>query len=365
MGGQMYDSFDLKILSSKNSYQITMLSEEFQMRFPKDQVSIIDSSLIDHQAHIFEETEKVILLQGDESSKQFSEVGKILAVLADYGLKRGEKVTVIGGGSIQDISTITTSLYMRGINWDYYPTTLAAMMDSCIGGKSSINLGPRKNLIGNFHPPQNIIINPSYVSTLPKMQISCGIAEGVKICFAKGSSELSSFMNDIYAWRTNQHVSHLVSSIRTSLEAKKYFIEIDEFDTGERQLLNYGHSFGHALESSSEYSIPHGIGVLVGMVAANLYVDNFVNDGEFTSFLMNEFNESGFSEKKVTINRTSLIRALSQDKKNSRDYQVLILPNKNGGLQRVEIPLSEKNLEKSADVAIEALFRIGAEIEVL
>ena len=359
----MSESSDLSVESSKHRYYIKILLEESQIQLPKNQIAIVDAAVLTHKAHLFEDN-RIVSVKGNENSKQFSEVEKILISLADYGLRRGEKVSVIGGGCIQDISTIATSLFMRGIDWDYYPTTLASMMDSCIGGKSSINLGSRKNLVGNFHPPHSIIVNPAYISTLPNVEISAGIAEGAKICFAKGSSQVASFMSDIYSWRESQNVSNIVGSIKNSLECKRYFIEIDEFDRKERQLLNYGHSFGHALESSSKYSIPHGIGVLAGMLAAHMYAFGTIYENEFNKFLFNEFKESNFSENKVAIDLENLIQALSRDKKNSREFQILVLPNSDGSLQKVEIPLNRRNLEKSAEVAIEALERLGGKIEV-
>jgi 3-dehydroquinate synthase len=254
---------------------------------------------------------------------------------------------------------------MRGVKWDYYPTTLASMMDSCIGGKSSINLGQRKNLIGNFHPPSRIIINPSYIKTLPKIEISAGISEGVKICFAKGNQEVESFINHVRLWREKNDNSFLLSSIEESLKAKKYFIEVDEFDQKERQLLNFGHSFGHAIESSSGYAIPHGIAVLVGMLAAQLYVNTVDLERNFTKFLFDEFIESEFNNQSIRIDREKLIVALSQDKKNSTDFQVLILPSQTDILHRVEIPMSQDNLIKSANATIEALSMLGGKIEIL
>ena len=362
--GQMSESFKLEVISSRHNYQIDILTRDNQITIPKNQVTIIDASVREHGAHVFESQDKIIEIPGNEDSKQFSQIESMLTAIADYGVKRGECIFVIGGGSIQDVATITTSLYMRGIDWHYFPTTLASMMDSCIGGKSSINLGQRKNLIGNFHPPRYITINPSYVQTLPPIEISAGIAEGVKICFAESEKCANSFAEAIYEWRETGGMTGLILSIKKSLECKKYFIEIDEFDQNERQLLNYGHSFGHALESSSNYSIPHGIGVLLGMLSANSFAHGSIENNDLNRFLIYEFRESGFMNEVILLDRKELISALARDKKNSKDFQVLILPSEAGSLEKVRIPLTEQNLNKCADVAIETIRKIGGKVEV-
>ena len=156
----------------------------------------------------------------------------------------------------------------------------------------------------------------------------------------------------------------LILSIKKSLECKKYFIEIDEFDQNERQLLNYGHSFGHALESSSNYSIPHGIGVLLGMLSANSFAHGSIENNDLNRFLIYEFRESGFMNEVILLDRKELISALARDKKNSKDFQVLILPSEAGSLEKVRIPLTEQNLNKCADVAIETIRKIGGKVEV-
>ena len=365
MVGQMSEKFEIDIESSHHFYKIVLQNNQAQIQQDESKIVLIDSNLMDHAAHVLSYPEKIVDLPGNENSKQFSKLEYVLETFAKLGLRRGDSIAVIGGGTIQDIATIATSLYMRGIQWEYHPTTLASMMDSCVGGKSSINLGTRKNLIGNFHPPSKIVINPGYISTLPAVEISAGIAEGVKICFARGESFLRSFVENINIWRETGETQYLIESMQISLESKKFFIEIDEFDQKERQLLNFGHSFGHALESSSEYSIPHGVAVLIGMMAAHLYVGNSTSNPQFIDFLIAEYKVSGFSNKKIQINRKQLLKALSQDKKNSNLHQVLILPSEIGTLRKVDIPLTASNLEKSANAAIGALNMLGGNFEIL
>jgi 3-dehydroquinate synthase len=361
----MSEIFSLGIASSVASYNVDIYPLRDRLDIDNRKITLIDNSILNHEAHQIIDSDKLIKIDGGEGSKQFSFVERILEEFADLHLKRGEIINVIGGGSIQDVATVATSLYMRGIAWHYIPTTLASMMDSCIGGKSSINLGNYKNLIGNFHPPKKISIYPSYIRTLPKLEISAGISEGVKICFAKGNFEVDEFMNAIEKWRNNNEEEMLRKAIFLALESKRHFIEIDEFDQGERQNLNFGHSFGHALEASTRYKVPHGIAVLIGMLSALHYADNSMANTRFIEFLQREFDYSGFSEVRVIVDKQGLFEALSRDKKNSSTHQVLILPNAEGKLERVSIPMSPAALNKSVNSTLQAFSILGGNFEVL
>jgi len=155
---------------------------------------------------------------------------------------------------------------MRGVEWVYVPTTLLAMADSCIGGKSSINVGPYKNLVGTFHPPSSISIDPLLALSLNDEQRASGLVEAAKICYCRGASSFEEYLAQSPA--VAMPVEGLERVIIASLMAKKWFIETDEFDKGERLLLNFGHTFGHAIEGASHFRISHGIGVALGIFCA-------------------------------------------------------------------------------------------------
>ena len=173
----------------------------------------------------------------------------------------------IGGGVIQDIATFSASIYMRGVSWTYYPTTLLGMVDSCIGGKSSINVGKYKNIAGNFYPPNQIVISTNFCDTLPASEIIAGLCEAAKICFADVGSTFEQYLS---LMNRDGLVSQgsLLQVIKLSLHTKKKFIEEDEFDQDARLLLNFGHTFAHAIEAASNFSITHGVAVGVGMLIA-------------------------------------------------------------------------------------------------
>ena len=207
-----------------------------------------------------------IWLEATEYEKSLDRAPALIEQMRKAGANRATLLTALGGGIIQDISAFVASVYMRGLTWVYVPTTVLAMVDSCIGGKSSINVGPYKNLVGTFHPPEHIYIDPSLAETLPRDQFASGLIEAAKICFTRGPA---SFNEYLAAEPSNTMPTQALEQvIRASLAAKKHFIEIDEFDKKERLLLNFGHTFGHALEGASNFAIPHGIGVGLGILCS-------------------------------------------------------------------------------------------------
>ena len=208
----------------------------------------------------------VIFVPAEESSKSLDAIPAMIVALRKAGAHRKTKIIAIGGGIVQDATCFIASIYMRGVEWEYLPTTLLAMVDSCIGGKSSINVGPYKNLVGTFHPPTNVRIDPSLVKTLPTEAKLSGLLEACKICFCRGDTTFGDYLS--LQPSPNMSEGQVQKVIELSLSAKKWFIEIDEFDQAERLLLNFGHTFGHAIEGASNFRVAHGIAVGIGMLCA-------------------------------------------------------------------------------------------------
>lgn len=256
--------FELTIQSSTRSYPITIGSGAIESLRGRDCIILADANLMDIAKRI---GSKVITLSASEEKKTLTTCESVISQLKELGANRDTVILAIGGGYIQDIATLVSALYMRGISWIYIPTTLMSMMDSCIGGKSSINVEGAKNLIGNFYPPAEIIIDPSLIVTLDDTAIASGLSEGVKICYAKGPAAFEKFCT--YRSSVENYDSELTAEwISHVLNAKKWFVETDEFDQGPRKLLNFGHTFGHALESATNFTIPHGIAINIGVLAA-------------------------------------------------------------------------------------------------
>lgn len=317
-----------------DSYQDLLESPDENLILLYDEKITLPSSL--------QNIKKKIAVDGSESLKTLDAAKKLITQLSDLGANRNSHLVAIGGGSVQDISTFVCSIYMRGIVWTYIPTTLMAMADSCIGGKSSINVGTQKNLVGNFYPPRAIIIDYSFTKTLSRPAISCGLFEGVKICAAKSPELADEFICESNKWIDSNSEESLQKLIGLSLTTKKWFIEVDEFDVAERKLLNYGHSFGHALESATNMQIPHGIAIGIGMLVAMEFSGN--TNETLWNYIMKvlQWSKSDFSN--VEFDSTKMIKSLKNDKKNSQTHQKLVLPDKNNKIHIVEYQMTESYL---------------------
>lgn len=213
-------------------------------------------------------TDRLYLLEALESNKNMSTVLDICEQMTTMAAKRNTHLVSIGGGIVQDITGFVANCLYRGIKWTFYPSTLLAACDSCIGGKSSLNYKGFKNLLGSFYPPDEIYIYQQFFSTLSNKDYCSGLGEVVKFNVIAGGSRFDHLEQDIDDILMHDY-KKLLSYVHTSLEFKKNFIEDDEFDRGIRILLNFAHTFGHALESVSSYAVPHGSAVAIGMMIAN------------------------------------------------------------------------------------------------
>lgn len=214
----------------------------------------------------------VYLLEAAEERKTLDEASRIYRwALDNFAAKRNLNLVSVGGGITQDVTGFVASTLFRGVAWTYVPTTLLAQADSCIGGKTSLNFGSHKNLLGTFYPPKAIHLAPEFARTLSKLDLYSGFGEVAKFLLMR------QFESGDATAKTAADLRALVACgggsadvIRVCLDVKRSFMEADEFDRGRRNLLNYGHCFGHALEAASNYYVPHGVAVNVGIVFANL-----------------------------------------------------------------------------------------------
>lgn len=304
----------------------------------------------------------VIELIGDESTKTLAGCEQVLVAMRSAGLRRGDTVVAIGGGVVQDVATLVSSLYMRGVDWIYVPTTVMSMVDSCIGGKSSINAGGIKNLVGNVYPPKTVAVDTRFVETLPEIAVAAGLCEAVKICFCRGGSSFTRYLELADDAGSLTDASATAALFAHTLTAKKWFIEVDEFDKAERQQLNFGHSFGHAYEAASGFALPHGIAVGIGMVAASLHPGSSAGPAdsliEYVVRLLHPFGDQiRASEQNADWARFRL--ALSSDKKNSRELLRLVLPSSVDPTAIIERPLNEEELATCEDCVKRAIEKIA------
>ncbi len=260
--------------------------------------------------------EKILMVHADEESKTLRGCQGLIKELIERGIRRNNKLVAVGGGVIEDIAGFMSTVIFRGIEWVFIPTTLLAQADSCIGSKSSINLGRYKNMLGSFYPPSNVYIDVEFLKTLPESEIKSGIGEVLHFYLIAGEEELAGRMMSEYD-AILADPGKMKDYILPSLLIKKSVIEVDELDKNERNIFNYGHTFGHAIETVTSYGINHGQAVTMGMDMANYismkkgYIKEEVFD-RLHGILARNMPDFALSEE----SSDGYFKALSKDKKN-------------------------------------------------
>lgn len=211
------------------------------------------------------DSEKIYFMDAVEQKKTMDTVMDIIRFMQKLGVRKNWKAVCFGGGITQDVTTVAANLFLRNIDWYFFPTTLLSMSDSCIGGKCGINFGEYKNQIGVFYPPKKIFIDTCFIDTLSHMDYLNGWGEILKFSLTRDRA----FYEQLKREEQYFPCDHIGEYIRKGLIVKKEIIEEDEFESDLRRILNYGHTFGHALEAYSGNEIPHGKGVIWGMDVVN------------------------------------------------------------------------------------------------
>jgi 3-dehydroquinate synthase len=349
--------YEITIASKSGSYMIHIDGSEEPLTITG--IAIADSNTKSHiDAY---DVGSIIFIEASEKVKTLPSCESVIIKLNDLGLARSESLSAIGGGTTQDLVTLVASLYMRGVSWRYYPTTLMSMTDSCIGGKSAINAGDRKNLIGNFYPPNKIYVDTRFLETNSNIDMVNGLSEAAKICFARGAEAFDQYLS-LPASLNPGNDENTARLINHTLTSKKWFVEVDEFDARERQFLNFGHSFAHALESATSYKIPHGIAVGIGMIAALKHPVSLKSKKAemLTNYSLKilELTRSSIVEGMLHFDQEKFVVALARDKKNSKEFLRLVLLNSSDELELVSLERNDYQLQ----VALEALNAAIAEV---
>ena len=199
----------------------------------------------------------VCTIEQGEASKSIESFATLLQTMLDHGFSRKDCVVAVGGGVVGDLAGFAASAYMRGIDFYNVPTTLLSQIDSSIGGKTAVNFGGVKNIVGAFYQPKKVLIDPDLLNTLPPRQIANGLAEAVKMALTSDSELFALFERESIA-------DNLDEIILRSLNVKKHVVEQDEKEAGLRKVLNFGHTIGHGIEVSID--LYHGECVALGMI---------------------------------------------------------------------------------------------------
>ena len=300
---------------------------------------VIDSNVYDLYKNIFSliKRENIFLIEALEKNKNIDTVLKLVNFFSNLQVDKSSKIVCFGGGITQEITSFACNIFLRGIKWEFFPTTLLAMSDSCIGGKCSLNYEGIKNHLGVFYPPSKIRIDTYFLKTLKKDDIINGWGEIFKSCllnekFAKEIFSIDFNYEDIFSKTDYTLYSFYQDFISYSLRVKKYVIEKDELEGRFRMILNYGHTFGHALESYTNNSISHGKAVLWGIDVINFiaFKKNIMNEEDFLKIRKYIYAHFLDIESIKIDNPNELFKFVKKDKKVRNDKLYVVYLEKIG-----------------------------------
>lgn len=349
----------MRIISKFKNYDVDFISNlQLVESFISDKTTyfVIDKNIYSLYKNELKNLpdDRLYLLDAVEQKKTIDTVIDICEKMTAMPTKRNTHLISIGGGITQDVTGFVANVLYRGIKWTFFPSTLLAACDSCIGGKTSLNCHGFKNLLGTFYPPDEIKIYSEFFKTLSERDFQSGLGEVVKFNVMAGKDGIDKIENNIEKL-LNRDSKTVSVFCHTSLEFKKNFIEEDEFDKGRRILLNFAHTFGHAFETASEYGIPHGSAVAMGMIVANIIS---VNRNILDTYLASRIENIclmilNIELKPEWFDYTKIISAIRKDKKQTDSNIRAVLMNQDLSLElkfditEIEIKNALCHLKKS------------------
>ena len=273
----------------------------------------------------------VYSLPAGEKSKSLKSFNLILENLASLKFDRTDCLIALGGGMVGDITGFVASSFLRGIDFIQIPTTLLSQVDSSVGGKTAINISQGKNLVGAFYNPKKVFISLSYLQTLSEKEYRSGLGEVVKYAFIL-NKRLHRILKSNSNLVLSRNLKVLEEVIYESIKTKSKIVTKDEKENGVRALLNFGHTFGHAIEAKNNYKgVSHGEAVVLGMIIASeiSYLENYITKKELEE-IKNLITSLGLSSNYKKYKYADLKPYLMNDKKVSKGKLNLILLNKIG-----------------------------------
>jgi len=259
-----------------------------------------------------------------ERSKSWTVVQRLSRELLARGAHRGTALVALGGGVVGDVTGFLASIYMRGGPLVQVPTTLLAMVDAAIGGKTAINLPEGKNLLGTFHQPRLVVIDPEFLATLPPKELLNGLAEVLKAGFIRDRDllmRLSRTGLEIF-----RHPRELLEVIHRAAGIKAAIVAADAREADLRRLLNFGHTLGHGLEAASGFSLSHGRAVALGMLAALKLSERLAGlPQEESQWGQQLLRDCGYTRRLPSLDRDAVLAALTRDKKRLETGLVFVL----------------------------------------
>ena len=347
------------IQNSENIKSEIMIENELRNRI-SEFVDISNSFLITNTtvARLYPDfvykfrSNRVIIIKDGEKYKNFKTCNFILEKLLKEKIERKDTIVALGGGVVGDIVGYVASVILRGVNFIQVPTTLLAMCDSSIGGKTGYNTQFGKNLIGTFYLASKVLIDPLFISTLKKYEYDCGMGEILKYAFIENSCknkeefDLFGFMERTQVLDVSYEMPRIIS---TCAKLKAGVVELDKNEGGLRKILNFGHTFAHSIETLSNYKkISHGQAVAYGIRCANkLALSLNMIDKEYYDRMENLLNKFELGKIKHRFKKSDIVEIMKQDKKVEDGRINLLLPvgqKKVEIFDNIDLPLLEASL---------------------
>ena len=345
------NSFTVK--SFPRNYDVEFINKNFNFKRKinnKESVIIIDKKIFNiYFSKKIIKNEKIIKINAKEKFKDLKTINRILNFFVKNNVSKSNEIYAIGGGIIQDLAGYSCAIYKRGLSWIYIPTTFLGMTDSCVGGKVGINFGKAKNLAALFSAPRKVLIDINYLNTLSKKDLFSGLGEALRLHITGGLYFVKKFQENIdQAMEENK--KYLLNIIKHSLLIKKAVVEEDEYEFDIRRSMNYGHSYGHAIEVLCNHSIPHGKAVIIGMC-----VETILSSKKFkiptkiselvTSLSVKLLNKEDYKNlKKIDLKKLNIV--MSKDKKTLNGIIKLTVPKKIGFIKFYNQKLDKNNIKE-------------------
>ena len=275
-------------------------------------------------------TSITVTIPAGEDHKTLADLLPAYDRILPAGIERSTPILALGGGVIGDMAGFLASTLLRGVPFVQIPTTLLAMVDASVGGKTGVNHSTGKNLIGAFHQPIAVLIDPATLKTLPPDQIRSGLAECIKHDIIRDQRGFEHLENNIQR-ALNLDIAYLTELIAHNVAIKARVVEQDQFEHGERAHLNFGHTFGHAIETVSHYSYSHGECVAMGMTAASFMAQRLkmIDEPQYKR-IVSVIEKTGLPTRGLKLDTAAVVGAMSHDKKVKSGKLRFILPDKIG-----------------------------------
>ncbi|HVK97269.1 MAG TPA: 3-dehydroquinate synthase [Flavisolibacter sp.] len=303
----------------------------------KQTVLIIDENVFQHHEKKFKGWNAIVLKSGEEYKVQET-VDTVIEQLIEMEADRNTTLVGIGGGVITDLTGYIASVYMRGISFGFVPTTLLALIDASIGGKNGIDVGPFKNMVGTIRQPSFILHDLGFVASLPDNEWRNGFAEIIKHACIKDAAMFKLLeANSIETFRKNR--TQLAELIQRNALIKTKIVQKDEFEKGDRKLLNFGHTLGHALET--QYELSHGEAISIGMAYASKLSEELIQfkGAARVTGLLTQYGLPTFE----SFDKERVMKILKMDKKKVKDSVNFIVLERIGKAVIKNISFKELN----------------------